>query len=451
MRQSAGLRRGRADLGRKVAPLGLLIALAPVGLAAQDEARPTVAGKIETVTLEEAVQRAMLHSAQLAQALASVANAGSARLRATGSLLPTVGLSSGASVNSAERFDPNTQRVVSGSSDSYSAGVNANYQLFEGGRKYSELNRARAAEVEAEARLLTQRYAVIFQTNTLFVNALRQFDLAAVAEASVERAEQSLQITRARLQVGSATRSDTLRTRLELANARQTLLQARNQLRAGRFALGRQVGVSGPVAPEPPAVIDPAPLGLSEAEIVALAESASPAVQAARAASELARHRQASARSSFLPSLSASSNYSWANQERSFRGGSTSWSLRLSGSFQVFDGFARDLGLAQETENRRVALLAEEDARRGVRQEVDAALRALETQEQAIAIAEEARVVAQEDLRINQVRYEASAAPILEVVTSMVALSQAEANLVSARYDYVLARAELESIVGREL
>ena len=98
-----------------------------------------------------------------------------------------------------------------------------------------------------------------------------------------------------------------------------------------------------------------------------------------------------------------------------------------------------------------MALLAEEDARRGVRQEVDAALRALETQEQAIAIAEEARLVAQEDLRINQVRYEADAAPILEVVTSMVALSQAEANLVSARYDYVLARAELESIVGREL
>ena len=431
--------------------LALLAVQTPVGVAAQDRTRATGPEEVETIALQEAVERAMLHSAQLAQTLASVVNAGSARLRATGSLLPTVSLSSGASVNSAERFDPNTQRVVSGSSDSYSAGVNANYQLFAGGRKYSELNRARAAEVEAEARLLNQRHAVTLQTNSLFVNALRQFELAVVAEAGVERAEQSLEITRARMQVGSATRSDTLRTRLELANARQALLQARNQLRAARFALGRQVGVGGPVAPEPLEVMEPAPLALAEAEIVALAESASPAVRAARAAAETSRHAQATARSAFLPSLSASSNYSWANQEPSFSGGSGSWSLRVSGSFQVFDGFARNQGLTQATESRKVARLAEEDARRGVRQDVDAALRALETQERAIAIAQEALLVAEEDLRLNRVRYEASAAPVLEVVTSMVALSQAEANLVAARYDYVLAKVEIETIVGREL
>ena len=49
-------------------------------------------------------------------------------------------------------------------------------------------------------------------------------------------------------------------------------------------------------------------------------------------------------------------------------------------------------------------------------------------------------------------RYEAGgSATILDVITSQVALDQAEANLVAARYDYALAKAELESIVGREL
>ena len=42
-------------------------------------------------------------------------------------------------------------------------------------------------------------------------------------------------------------------------------------------------------------------------------------------------------------------------------------------------------------------------------------------------------------------------ANILDVITSQVALDEAEANLVSTRYDYVVAKAELESIVGREL
>ena len=423
--------------------LALLVPAFGMGANAQEE--------METISLEQAVERALLHSPQLAQTQASVINAGSTRRRAWGSFLPTVSMSSGASVNSQNRFDPNTQREVTGSSDSYSASVNANYQLFQGGRKYSELGRTRGAELEAEARLLTQRYSVVLQTSTLFVNALRQSDLVEVAEASVARAEESLETTRARIRVGGATRSDTLRTRLELANARQSLLQSRNHLRAAQFALGRQVGVSGPVVPIAPDNLDPAPLALSEAEIIVLAESMSPAVRAAEAAAASARSSLGSARSSYLPSLSASSNYSWSNPERSLEGGNTSWSFRINGSYQLFDGFAREQSVSQASESQRVTRLTEEDARRGVRQDVDAALRTLETQEQAIAIAEEARLVAKEDLRLNRVLYDNDAAPILDVIVSQVALDQAEANLVAARYDYTLARAQLESIIGREL
>lgn len=423
-----------------------LVLLAPAfgtGAGAQE--------RLEAISLERAVERALLHSPQLAQTQAGVINAGSTRRRAWGSFLPNVSVSSGASVNSSSRFDPSTQRVVEGSSDSYNAGVSANYQIFQGGRKYHELGRTSAAELEAEARLLNQRYAVVLQTTTLFVNALRQSDLAQVAEASVARAEESLGITRARLEAGSATRSDTLRTRLELANARQSLLQSRNQLRAARFALGRQVGANGPVAPAAPPDLNPAPLALGEEEILALAETMSPTLRAAEAAAAVADASLGNARSSYLPSLSASSSYSWANQERSLEGGNTSWSFRVSGSFQLFDGFQRDQSISQASESRRVARLTEEDARRGVRQDVDAALRTLETQTLAIGIAEEALIVAEEDLRLVRVRYSAEEAPILDVITSQIALDQAQVNLVSARYDYVLAKAELESIIGREL
>ncbi len=393
----------------------------------------------------------MVHSPQLAQSQASLSNAGSTRRRAWGSFLPNVSMGSGASVQSQNRFDPNTQRVVSGSNDSYNASLSASYQLFQGGRKFSELDRTASGIMEAQARLLDQRYAVRLQTRTLFMNALRQFELVGVAEASVQRAEESLDITRIRVQVGTGTRSDSLRTRLELANARQALLQAQNQLRAARFSLGRQVGADGPVLPELPGNLAPAPLPLSEQEIVALAESVSPAVRAAEAASAVARSQVGSARSSYLPSLSVSSGYTWANQQPAFDGGNTSWNLRVSGSYQLFDGFQREQGVSQASESRRVARLTEADARRGVRQSVDAALRTIETQEQAIAIGVEAVSVAEEDLRLNRARYGAQAATVLDVITSQVALDQAEANLVSARYDYALAKAELESIVGREL
>ena len=403
------------------------------------------------MTMAEALELAQVHSPQLAQSQANLSNAGSSRRRAWGSFLPNVSVGSGTSVQSLDRFDPNTQRVVTGSNDSYNASLNANYQVFQGGRKFHELGRTESSIMEAEARLLDQRFAVVLQTRTLFMNALRQFELVAVAEASVERAEESLAISRARMLAGTATRSDTLRTRLELANALQSLLQARNQLRVARFSLGRQVGASGPVVPVLPGNLEPAPLPLSEQEIIALAESVSPAVRAAEAASSVAGSALGNARSSYLPSLSLSSGYTWANQDPTFNGGNTSWSFRLSGSYQLFDGFQREQNVSQASEGRRVARLSEDDARRGVRQSVDAALRTLETQTQAIAIAQDAVVVAEEDLRLIRARYGVQESGILDVITSQVALDQAEANLVTARYDYALAKAELESIIGRDL
>jgi outer membrane protein TolC len=59
--------------------------------------------------------------------------------------------------------------------------------------------------------------------------------------------------------------------------------------------------------------------------------------------------------------------------------------------------------------------------------------------------------VAEEDLRVISERYRVGVAIILDVLNSQIALTQAEADLVSARFDYEVGWAELESILGREL
>jgi outer membrane protein TolC len=48
-------------------------------------------------------------------------------------------------------------------------------------------------------------------------------------------------------------------------------------------------------------------------------------------------------------------------------------------------------------------------------------------------------------------RYEVGAATILDVLISQSAADQASTDRVTARYDYLLARAELEAILGRDL
>ena len=433
---------------RTILTLGAVFVLARVG-AAQE--RSLLDAGATRITLDDALTRAVELSPQLAQSEQSLVNAGESRRTAVGAFLPTISTNSGMSVRSTQRFDQATDRLVTGSSNSYNAGITARYDLFRGGQRFSELDRAAADLATARARREDQRFNVTFQTKNLFFQALRQEELLAVARRRIDQATQSLEMTRTQQLVGGGTVSDTLRARLEFINARQAVLNAEVQTRAARFALGRQVGVSEPVIPVTPDDLEPRPLLLSEAEVLEVAESFAPSVQAAEAVFEAAREAYSSSKSVYIPSLSLSSGYNWSNQAASFSGGSTSWNLNFNLSYPLFNGFSREANIVRAEYSTRVARLQEDDARLASRQETDAALRALETAVLAIDIAGEATAVADEDLRVTRERYRVGVAIILDVVTSQIAADQAGVDLVNARYDYVLARAELEAILGRDL
>ena len=387
----------------------------------------------------------------MAQSEQSVINAGESQRTAVGAFIPTLSTSSGMSVRSADQFDPGTNRLVSGSASSYNAGLNARYDIFRGGQRFSDLSRARADLTAAESRRQDQRFGVILQTKNLFFQALRQAELLEVARRRIAQANQSLEMTRAQVLVGAGTVSDTLRARLEYINARQAVLRAEVATRAARFGLGRQIGEAAPVIPEAPGDLSPRPLPMVEAEVLQIAESLAPSVMAAQAATLAAQQAYSSSKSVYIPTVSLSSGYNWSNQQASFGGGRTSWNLNFNLSYPLFNGFSREASVVRAEYSTRLARIQEDDARLGSRQATDAALRDLETAELAIDIAQEAVAVADEDLRVTRARYEADVAIILDVITSQVASDQARVDLVNARYDYVLARAELEAILGREL
>ena len=218
--------------------LGFLI---PRGAAAQ-----------MSVTLDEAVERALVRSPQMAQQEQTVGNALESQRTAFGQFLPSLSANSGGSLRSQDRFDPTTDRIVSGSSDSYSAGLSASYTVFAGGRRFAEYGAANADVRAAEARRQEQRFLVTVQTKSLFFQALREEDLLEVARQRILEAEQNLDIVRRRALLGEATVSDSLRARLDWVNAQQAVLQGEASLRSARFSLGRQIGESGPVAPVRP-------------------------------------------------------------------------------------------------------------------------------------------------------------------------------------------------------
>jgi outer membrane protein TolC len=182
-----------------------------------------------------------------------------------------------------------------------------------------------------------------------------------------------------------------------------------------------------------------------------IAESVSPSVIAATESRVAAGSNVASARTAYFPSLRLSSGYNWNNQQASFSGGNTSWSMSLSMNYPIFNGFQRETAVDRAQYTLRVSQLQEDDARLGAREEADGALQNLLTAERAILIAQDAAFVAAEDLRVVRERYAVGAATVLDILVSQNAVTQADVDVVTARYDYILARAELEAILGREL
>jgi len=91
------------------------------------------------------------------------------------------------------------------------------------------------------------------------------------------------------------------------------------------------------------------------------------------------------------------------------------------------------------------------DTRRALRSGVGQALSQLRLAQDRISLAEQSVEVAREDLKVQQERYRLGATTILELLTSQESLVQAEINLVAARFDYQIARAELVALAGRPL
>jgi outer membrane protein len=72
------------------------------------------------------------------------------------------------------------------------------------------------------------------------------------------------------------------------------------------------------------------------------------------------------------------------------------------------------------------------------------ALEQVDIQTQSVA-------AATEDLRVQQRRYELGATTLLDLLTSQTQLDTARNALIRARYDYRVARAQLEALIGRDL
>ncbi len=408
----------------------------------------SVYAQAKTVTLDEAVDLGLRVHPSIVQARGQVRNAMWSQRTAFGSWLPSLSFSSGWSQNSSTRFNPNTQLNVSGSSTSYSVAFSSSVELFDGFRRVNQNRAANATATSADAAYVNQEFQVVLQIKQAFFSALAADQLVGVSETRIDRAQEQLQITRDKLAAGTGIRSDTLRSTVELGNAELQRLSSETLLATAEANLARLIGIDGPVG----ALADSAllrPIELDTFQLRTQARQASPLVQEAVAQESVARANLAVARAQFFPTLSASGNYSWAGQEVNSL--QSSWTIRLGFSLPIFNGLTRESNVARNSVALDNAVARADDARRQVDAEFTQYFASLASAQARFRIAEASFAAAEEDLRIQRTRVDLGAATIVDVLTLQVSLDQAAVDRVQALFDYLVAKAQIEALIGREL
>lgn len=399
-----------------------------------------------SVTLEEAIRLALDNDPAAIAAEAAVETASAGLLEARGAWLPSLNVGSAYANSSNERFDQTTGQLVS---QNYSAQVSANYTLFSGGRRLAQ-HRAAGARLEAaEADLRAEHFATILRTTELFYQAAAADELVRLADQRLERARQQLDFARTRLEVGTATRSDVLRAEIEVGNAQLAQVDAEARRRSAWLALGRVLGMAEGARPVDATLPERAPELLPVDELVRRAQANSPAVVAARAQASSMGASTWAARTAYLPTVGLSSSYDWFAFR--FPPDQESWSLRLTVSLPIFNGFQREANVARATAAERAARARARDAEIAVRIAVENGLTEVRAAERRIEIARRAVELAREDLRVQEERYQIGNATIVELQTSQVALADAEVAYIRARQELAAAIARLEATLGERI
>ncbi|MGZ3331365.1 MAG: TolC family protein [Gemmatimonadaceae bacterium] len=409
------------------------------------------------ISLAEAVQMAQQNSPEAIQAEGTERTSKAARTAAVGAILPNATLSAGHVVQlggGLTRLNQNGEQITVAQKPTNNTGLSLNMTLFDGGQRLYDLRTANYQIAAAEANRVAVKYNVALGVKQQYFAVLAAIESQDAADLQMAQAAEQFKSSVARVRAGAATRSDSLRGVIQIGNAQLAQITAASAKEAAEAALTRLVGSPVPVTADPASVQENMAALPDSAQLAVLALTG-PAVQQAQANLDVAEESRKASKATYLPSLSASYSRTGSGTDPQFGFGSDpyTYSGRLSFqlSYPIFNNFQREQQVV-------VAKVAEINAQSSLRDSQLAAVStltqnigALRSASQRVAIQVASVAAAKEDVRVQQQRYNIGASVMLDLVTSQAALATAEQALIQARYDYRIARAQLEALIGRDL
>ncbi len=307
----------------------------------------------------------------------------------------------------------------------------------------------KASQDAVEASKLDYRDArdlIVRSIAALYLDAQSASARANAAQTRVTDSQALFQLAKSKHDAGTATGVDLLRAQVQLANDQQALLAAQNQYKLSLLVLARNLGMNPGTSLELAEALRFEPLRHPSAEaivgsaLLARADYLSLATQR----QQLVEQQQAS-KARYLPKLSLSGNYGGLG--RSIGGLEATYLVQGQIDFPIFD---RDRNGEAVELTSRVKRIDDQiaDLRRGIDQDVRAALLNLQSTSDQVAVAEQGQDLARRELDLTQDRFRSGVTNNIEVTTAQDELTRAQENYILAVSSYVDAKFALARAAG---
>ena len=293
------------------------------------------------------------------------------------------------------------------------------------------------------------RNDVVLQVKQAFYDVLRAQELVRVAEESLRNAEVRRKLAQAAVDAGVSPKLDVVRAEAAVAAAQQAVITARNALQLAKSAFNNVLGrrVDEPVELLSADEQVPEPADFNQYLQEALAKR--PEMIQANLGISLAEKQVTAAKRDQLPTIVVRGQWDFNLKTSIFQPRDSSFTTIAAVQFKIWDSGQTQGRVEQARADVDKAKIAVENVREGIALEVRNAYLGLQEAREKVAVAEKGLQAATESLRVARLRYEAGVSNQLELSDAELAYTQAEQNLVNARYDLRVAWARLEKAMGR--
>lgn len=334
-----------------------------------------------------------------------------------------------------------------GIGNNHANSLTASLPIFTGGKLSGTIKQAKANYQYNEVGVQRTYNEMRSTVTDGYFNMLQADNIQKLSAESVTRLEDHLKNVQAQYDVGVVAKVDVLRSQVELANAKQTLIQAENAYQVSEANMNKIVGLPMDTNLKLDNLLVYNAYDKNMDDCLAYAAEHRPELMQAKYGVDAAKGALMVARSGHMPQVVASATQQWSDS--SWPGDDNGkWGVGVNVSMNVFDtgvtlskihGAEADLKKAEETYRNTVD---------SVNLDVRSNYLGLREAEKRISTTKLAVEQADEDYRIAQLRYMSGVGTNTDVLDAQVALTQAKTNYTQALYDYNTSKTALETSIG---